>query len=514
MDSVHKITFLSVLISRGLPSICVLVLASLAASAAADEPSSEYDRFRELEARLSQQAAELNELRASLGLSEGDDSPTSQVFEPASLEVMVPPSPEPSLSAEIEELRGRLNKLTSEAAKKAEADSKKPTVKPRFRLHTDVGWYSQDELNRESVGDIQDGAYLRRARLGFDAKAFGNTEYRLDFEMGSGGGRPSIFDAYGRITNLPGIGNVQIGHFREPFSLEALTSSNWYTFLERGLPNAFDPSRNWGIMTYNCGEEENFTYAIGVFRDGSDNFGDDIGDSGEWAMTTRVTFLPYFEEHADNTLDFLHTGFSYSYRDPDKLLDDPAQPTLVSYNSRPESGIREDGVGGVPPFIRTGNIPDASQVQLGGADVAWIRGPFSLQAEYAGSWVSRSQHEDSWFHGAYVYASYFLTGESRQYNRKIGMFDINKIHRVFRPLAKDGEECGWGAWEVALRWSYLDLSSGDVNGGYLDDTTVGVNWYLNSNFRIMFNAISSDLHDPTYGRSNEVSSTFRLDVFY
>lgn len=509
MDSTHKNTTHYFSILRALP-LCALVVASFSAAASADEPFSDAERLRQLESRLSQQSAELSELRASLGLTESGESSV----EPATLELMVPPAPEPSLSDELDELRGRLNKLMSDAAKKAETDSSKPTVKPRFRVHTDMGWYSQDELNRETVGDIQDGTYFRRARLGLDAKAFGNTEYRLDFEMGSGGGRPSIFDAYGRITDLPVLGNVQIGHFREPFSLEALTSSNWYTFLERGLPNAFDPSRSWGIMTYNHGEEENFTYAIGIFRDGSDNYGDDIGDSGEWAMTTRVTFLPYFEEHSDDTLDFVHTGLSYSYRDPDKLLDDPNQPTLVAYSSRPESGIREDGVGGVPPFVRTGIIPDASQVQHAGVEAAWIRGPFCLQTEYAGAWVSRWQHEDSWFHGAYVYASYFLTGESRQYNRKIGQFDINKIHRVFKPLAKDGEECGWGAWEVALRWSYLDLNSGDIAGGYLDDTTVGVNWYLNPNFRIMFNAVSSDLHDPTFGRSNEVSSTFRLDVFY
>lgn len=45
---------------------------------------------------------------------------------------------------------------------------------------------------------------------------------------------------------------------------------------------------------------------------------------------------------------------------------------------------------------------------------------------------------------------------------------------------------GWGAWEIAGRFSFLDLNSGDVHGGRLSMLTAGVNWYLHSHVKWRF----------------------------
>ena len=50
-------------------------------------------------------------------------------------------------------------------------------------------------------------------------------------------------------------------------------------------------------------------------------------------------------------------------------------------------------------------------------------------------------------------------------------------------------EGGWGALEVALRFSYIDLNGGSIGGGQEHDLTAGMNWYLNKNARLMFNYI-------------------------
>jgi phosphate-selective porin OprO/OprP len=416
---------------------------------------------------------------------------------------------EKSVDKRVADIEKAMKKEADAVKKKKADDAKKPSVKLRGRVHTDAAWFSQSAENRAAVGDIEDGVYFRRARFGADARAFEITQYRLDLEMGDAG-RPSIFDAYGRVTDLPVLGNVQLGHMREPFSLEAQTSSNWYTFIERGLPTTFDPSRNWGIMTFNHNEAQSMTWAVGAFREGSDDFGSDIGDSGERAATARITWLPFYDEPSEGRYLF-HLGGSYSFRSPDN--------DTVEYDETPEVRLVEQPNPngprvGVPNFVDTGPIL-AREAQLAGIEAAWVNGPLSIQGEYIHSFVDPVIGDDLQFHGAYIYASYFFTGESRQYNRELGTWQLAHVYEPFFRVGTDRGICtGSGAWEVALRWSYLDLNDGPIAGGYLDDTTVGVNWYLHPYMRLMFNYIHADLNDPATGESDAHIFLTRLDVHF
>lgn len=425
-------------------------------------------------------------------------------------------SDEDSMEERLEAIEKALQKAAEAEEKRKREDAGKPSVKPRMRLHSDLNYFNQNDANRATVGDIQDGAYFRRARIGFDGKAFEVTEYRLDFEMASGGGRPSIFDAYLRVVELPLVGNVQMGHFREPFSLEAQTSSNWFTFIERALNNTFDPSRNWGLMAFNHNEAETITWATGAFREGSDNFGDDIGDSGEWAATSRVTWMPYYDEPSDGRY-FVEFGGSASYRDPDNtFIGGPGGPeqSIVRYQARPEDNLNEDGVGSVPAFISV-SVPDATDVQLYGAETSWNFGSLNLQSEYIGAVVDRLAAPSLFYHGAYFQASYFLTGESRRWDRKLGTFGRAQVHEPFFRVATDEGICtSRGAWELVARWNYLDLTDNNLDEGYVDVITLGTNWYLNSYARLMFNYEYVDLHDVANGRSNANVFHTRFDVHF
>ena len=97
----------------------------------------------------------------------------------------------------------------------------------------------------------------------------------------------------------------------------------------------------------------------------------------------------------------------------------------------------------------------------------------------------------------YVELLYFLTGEHQAYDRKTATFDrvvplhnFNVWNRAF----------DWGAWQVGMRYSYLDLQDKGVNGATLHDIVLGLNWFWNPNMKVQWN-FAVDHRDPTPGGS-------------
>ena len=330
------------------------------------------------------------------------------------------------------------------------------------RLQTDWLWSSEDNAIKSDVGKQEDGVEVRRARLYFSGLIYGNVEYKLQFDFA--GGEAVLKDAYLGLTDFP-LGKLRMGHFKEPFSLEELTSSKYITFLERALPNIFAPSRNTGFMLHNVASDERMTAAIGVFRD-TDDFGENVDDGG-YNVTGRVTALPIYENKGAN---LLHLGAAYSYRNPDNS---------VRYRQRPEAHLTDR-------FVDTGFFA-SDQVDLVGLEAAWVKGPLSLQGEYMIADADRlGSGSDVKFDGYYVQASYFLTGEHRSYKTSEAAFSRIK------PKKNYSAGVGPGAWEVKARYSGLDLSDSDIAGGELNDITTGVNWYLNPNTKIMWDYVHAD----------------------
>jgi phosphate-selective porin OprO/OprP len=139
-------------------------------------------------------------------------------------------------------------------------------------------------------------------------------------------------------------------------------------------------------------------------------------------------------------------------------------------------------------FVDTG-IFAAESVHIFNPELAFKHGPLSLQAEYTYANTElpdSSVSSDSHFSGFYVYGSYFLTGEHRKYSTDSGEFSRVKPNRNFI-WGK-----GIGAIELAARYSHLDLSDEAIDGGRLGDVTLGINWYLNPNTRVMFNYVHAD----------------------
>jgi phosphate-selective porin len=58
---------------------------------------------------------------------------------------------------------------------------------------------------------------------------------------------------------------------------------------------------------------------------------------------------------------------------------------------------------------------------------------------------------------------------------------------------------GFGAVELALRYSAIDLNDEAVRGGKENDWTFGVNWYLTPNTRFQFNYVRANIEDRDSG---------------
>ena len=347
------------------------------------------------------------------------------------------------------------------------------TESGQFRLRLG-GLFQYDGAFFEEGSDLSnadDGSEFRRARLVVEGALGKHGEFRVQYDFTDKEGSESIDDLWVSVKNLPRLGRVKLGHFKESFGLENLTSSRDTTFMERALPGAFVPGRNLGVAFSNAVIDNRATWALGLFRDTSSKL--DV-DSESAMVTGRVTGLPWYREDGEK---LLHLGAGFSYRKLDK--------SNFSYGRRPEAHL-------APRYLDTGGFV-VNDLYLVNAELALVHGAFSFQSEYFYSNAQSDAGRDVEFDGIYAQASYFITGEHRPYKKSAGTFDKVSPNRNFFL----GGVQGPGAWEVAIRYSRIDLDDADIMGGREHNITAAVNWYLNPNARIMFNYVYGDIDSPS-----------------
>src|SRR5947199_157737 len=112
-------------------------------------------------------------------------------------------------------------------------------------------------------------------------------------------------------------------------------------------------------------------------------------------------------------------------------------------------------------LVDTGNIPGSRQYTIG-PEFAMVLGPLMVQAEWTGQFVSQAVAPDGvgqgtvFFHGGYVEALYFLTGEHQGYDKREGTFGRVVPRNNYQVSSKDWH-APTGAWQIGGRFSYLDL---------------------------------------------------------
>lgn len=367
------------------------------------------------------------------------------------------------------------------------------------RFQFDVVDYLTTMTMRKNIpgtNPLEDGVSFRRIRFDMGGTLYKNMEYyaQVDFANGflavpntnqvTNATYPT--DMWLQYKDLPVLGTIRVGNQKPLYSFEHLVSSRFLPFMERSLGydafsehfnNGFEP----GITVLNTYMEKRGTWGLGLFKTTRNPFGWNVGRN-EAEVNGRVTFLPVYED--DGKL-LVHVGVGGAHRDLDQ--DQARFRARLDARNSPSA---------FSPLIAETGLFFGQQQQLIVPELVAVAGPWTFQSEYYGSWVGRAAIPTAagtpgpsmgtvFMQSAYGEVHYFLTGEHRAYNRETGVFGRVVPKRNFA-----WNNCGftgWGAWQLAARYSYLDLIDKGINGGRVHDMTLGLNWFMNPNMKVQWN---------------------------
>jgi phosphate-selective porin OprO/OprP len=414
------------------------------------------------------------------------------------------------------------------------------------RIDFDTTWYTAPHSVQNSIGTfnnyldpntgLQDGWDIRRFRLRADGTMWEQFDYRVEVDfagaldlrrrtLGISPAPPAtgtiadvepspavrMTDVYMEYRDMPYLGTLRVGHQREILTFANGSSDNFQPFMERPLIfTAFNNDFQFdnGIVLYRNYLCNRLYSWVGVFRPNDITSNDDrdggfsVGN-GKYAYDARVTALPVW---MDNGREWLLLGAAYSFREL------PFNQTRFRATPEVQSAT---GTFQVPNIINTGTILSGHGEQIFNLEAASAWGPLTLTAEWSAANLTDSftstasltlppgpvtparltalglTPRGTYFaQGFYVEALYFLTGESRPLRLNQPAYERVPVEeKAFWVRGPHGNIFGTGAWEVGVRYDYIDLSNHGINGGFAHALTLGANWYLNPNMKLQFNYI-------------------------
>ncbi|MFM8415713.1 MAG: OprO/OprP family phosphate-selective porin [Planctomycetota bacterium] len=376
---------------------------------------------------------------------------------------------------------------------------------------------------------LADTVDLRRARLRVEGRMYELYDFACEYDFVNqinvnnavfpterdSGPLTAVTDFWLQVREVPLLGIVRVGNQKDPYGYEHLTSSRWLNFMERSFAqDAFEgPFNNGflpGIQILNNNEAGDIAWQVGEFKNTTNPFG--FSNSSGGSMTVgRLVYLPVFE---DEGRKLIHLGISGRTMEPRRqytAFDGSGLPvgdpiTAVRFRSR--GSIRNGPPGPLNSIYADTGLLEGTWQNMIGLELVGNNGPWSFQSEYFGSWLYNAKTTSAgpyvtngfqpppgtsvgtvYYQSCYAEVLYFLTGESRTYSRLEYRFDRPVPHNNFYSIrGRNGRtNLSEGAWQVGVRYNYLCLSDGEVNGGVLNGCTLGLNWLLNPNARVYFN---------------------------
>ncbi len=406
----------------------------------------------------------------------------------------------------------KLNKAAEKSAKSGfvkgngfglESTDGQHSINLTGRVHFDSRINQNDfkVVNDVNNASLANNFEVRRARIGFNGVVFKDINYEVI--TNAVGSNANLIDTAFINYGFNKAAQVRVGRFKQAFGLEELTSSNNIDFMERSYANQLTPGKRLGIMLH--GEPiANMTYAASIFQNGFNELTNENTKGRE--ASGRVTYN--FAEAASLKDSVLHLGLAgttgrlqvnaTSSTNTSSAASDVTRASYVAFNSenRGLSNIYRAQVGGkllsTPAY---GGVSDSAVTvdkQMTGLESAFAYGPYKFQGEYVKATfdaVTSLSTGTADVAAGYAEVMYNVTGEKWSDSYKAGAFG------GIKPNSNFTSNGGSGAWQVGLRYSMFDVT--DVvqtgtnkrvqNSPKANTTTVGINWLLNPNARVMLN---------------------------
>src|SRR6266700_761615 len=384
------------------------------------------------------------------------------------------------------------------------------------RVHFDAGGYDYRPNTAATAPQrLDDGVNLRRARIGVLGKFMGDWNYALIYDFGGssdgfastasvggaavsflpGGALSGVENAYLSYTGIKPFGGklaIEGGIMDLAWTLDEASSSNDIPFMERASAGVIAQNIAAGDFRSTFGTRwYNDTFWAGAYvtgpTTGAIHSASSVNPNG---TTEQYGVVARAAGQIVSGKDYsLHLGGDAEWliQPPHNLVTGAQTLTL---SDRPE--LRIDPT----TLISTGALAGVTAAQVYSAEVAGTLGSLYVQGEYYWYNVERKAIPglpDVKFQGGYAQAGYVLTGETRKYNPGSASYGgVNPAH----PFSLDGG--GWGAWEIAGRYSTMDLNdqlatANGVAGGRQNVYTLALNWYVNRNVRFMFDYLHGDV---------------------
>jgi len=311
---------------------------------------------------------------------------------------------------------------------------------------------------QRSANTLTNNGQLRRGELIFRGRAANGGEWQVGYDtVGSRGagrnGRWLDVNYRGRINS---DWTWRVGQFKQPNSMEELTSSRNNEFISKAtITNAFGVARRVGAEVQYATPS---VTATGTWFTREINANQRVGAG----FGGRFTWAPVLDLQAGQAL---HVGVSAVRFD--------ALANRYGLSSRPQADITNVNT-------ISASLSDADDTTIYGLEGMYFNGPLKVTSEYMASTTRRvGGAPDFEADGWYLSGVYTLSDEMFGYRG--GLYTTSVPSDPIK-----------GLWQVAARYDQLDANDRSVLGGAQDSWTLGVNWYIRSNFRLSMNYVMVD----------------------